>query len=97
MKRLSLAYFPSSKVFRSILIFASTAGFNPGNRLLALPTNIRLARKKNWQAHYFPGMVGDEERQVLKLLPQINFANMKLLQGLPAIGPKTAYLIQSYR
>jgi DNA uptake protein ComE-like DNA-binding protein len=49
------------------------------------------------QAHNFPGLVGDEEKQVLKLLPQINFANMKLLQGLPAIGPKTAYLIQSYR
>ncbi len=64
---------------------------------MAKTLSFHTSPKKIGKLIHFPGLVDDEEKQVLKLLPQINFANMKLLQGLPAIGPKTAYLIQSYR
>ena len=39
----------------------------------------------------------DQEHHRGVILNMINTANIKMLQSIPAIGPKTAYLIQSYR
>ena len=39
----------------------------------------------------------DQEHHKDVILNLINTANLKMLQSIPAIGPKTAYLIQSYR
>ena len=45
---------------------------------------------KNWK-------VANQEEHNRSLLRVLNTANLKMLQSLPTVGPKTAYLIHSHR
>ena len=46
--------------------------------------------KQNWK-------VRNQERHNTQLLGLLNTANLKMLQAIPAIGPKTAYILYEHR
>ena len=46
--------------------------------------------KQNWK-------VRNQERHNTRLLGLLNAANLKMLQAIPAIGPKTAYVLYEHR
>ena len=46
--------------------------------------------KQNWE-------VKNQEKHNAKVLDLLNTANLKVLQKIPAIGPKTAYSIYEHR
>ena len=39
----------------------------------------------------------DQEKHNSRILELLNTANIKMLQSMPAIGPKTAYLLMQHR
>lgn len=49
-----------------------------------------LEVKTNWQ-------VFDQNKHNANILNMLNSANLQMLQKIPAIGPKTAFLIHTYR
>ena len=49
-----------------------------------------LEAKSNWQ-------VFDQEKHNANILTMVNTANLQMLQKIPAIGPKTAFMIHSHR
>ena len=49
-----------------------------------------FAVKQNWK-------VKNQEKHNSRLLGLLNTANLKMLQAIPAIGPKTAYILYEHR
>ena len=49
-----------------------------------------FAVKQNWK-------VRNQENHNAQLLGLLNTANLKMLQAIPAIGPKTAYILYEHR
>jgi len=62
------------------------------SRLEALDLKFKnpLEVKSNWQ-------VFDQEKHNANILTMVNTANLQMLQKIPAIGPKTAFMIHSHR